>query len=147
MALKEADPGAVVRTPDYRRVWDCILLVNDNQRYAFSDVKARPIQGGALLYSSDLPPIPIKKDDTIKAIFILDYLSPPTCKPIRIGEMSTNGAALFSAAPTATLGATGSHLLVLKAKGDEAEFHFSRRDLPEANWLLHCTNDAMRLHL
>jgi hypothetical protein len=137
MATKDDD--VVLRVPDYRRVWDCILLVNE-QRYAFSDVKARPVQGGAILYSSDLPPIPIKKDDVIKAVFILDYLSPPSCKPIRIGEMSTNGAALFAAAPSATPSGTGGHLLVLKAKSDEAEFHFSRRDAPDANWLLHCAS-------
>lgn len=127
--------AAKPREPDYRRVWDCILLLNETQRFAFSDVHVRPIQGGAVLYTADLPPIPFKKDDSLRAIFILDYLSPPTCKPIKVAETVVTGGALEAALASAGAAST---MVTVPAKPENSEYHFCRRDAPNANWLLHC---------
>lgn len=115
------------------------MIVNDTQRYAFSGVHVRQIPGGAILYTTDLPPIPFKKDDTLKALFILDFLTPPNRKPMRIAEVSITGSALEAAVAAGNVG----NIVTLQGKPDTTEVHFSRRDAPDANWLLHCAFEVL----
>ncbi len=72
------------------------VLVNESEEHAIFDVRWRknPADGTMQFYTSDLPPIPIKPNTSLKAVFFVENAVGVTPVKYKLGELQFNGSSL-----------------------------------------------------
>eukprot|EP01102_Stenamoeba_stenopodia_P004983 TRINITY_DN15486_c0_g1_i1.p1 TRINITY_DN15486_c0_g1~~TRINITY_DN15486_c0_g1_i1.p1 ORF type:complete len:138 (+),score=19.64 TRINITY_DN15486_c0_g1_i1:383-796(+) len=109
--------------------WSGILTLNGNEEHAFYDVKVK--NQGHLAYqvfTSDLPPIPVGKNDTLRVLFQLENNSGGNQR-YAICEGTFSGNLLE--------GTDHQQGNVVSVESDSAEWHFIKQNSADSTaWLL-----------
>eukprot|EP01104_Vermistella_antarctica_P018797 TRINITY_DN70_c1_g1_i1.p3 TRINITY_DN70_c1_g1~~TRINITY_DN70_c1_g1_i1.p3 ORF type:complete len:174 (-),score=45.49 TRINITY_DN70_c1_g1_i1:431-952(-) len=109
---------------DHRSFFWTGVLTRGTDTYSFFDVKVKkgpPIADGSCfqIYTSDLPPIPVRKNDVFHASFMVESNSGYTSTVrYRLADATVHGSLLEG---KTTVGS------VLAITTDDSEWHFSKR--------------------
>jgi len=113
--------------------WSGLIILNDTGAHTFFDVKLKippDDTDTATLYTSDVPPLLIKKEDTLRVQFILENcvgITPLRCK---VTETLFNGSGLDSIEEVKP----GN---IFTFTSSNSEWQFFRQDKITPSWLLH----------
>ncbi|KAL6054630.1 CARDB domain-containing protein [Balamuthia mandrillaris] len=119
-------------TPSF--FWNGILTVDDNGSHSFFAIKLTKDLSSSppkvSLFTSDLPPVPVTKETTLRATFLLENNVGVTTVRYKIAEATLFGSSLEG--KNAAISSDG----ILTVKTEMAEWRF----LKQQNWLLQDLN-------
>jgi hypothetical protein len=121
-----------IRKMEARRsfFWNGVLQLNEVGEHSFFDIRVRKTQDNppqVFVYTSDLPPLPMKsKDDVLKVTFLLENNVGTTTIRYKIADAIFDGKTLE--ARTANCNQN-----FISITNDTSEWHF----IKQTNWLLY----------
>ncbi len=109
--------------------WNGILQLNEMGEHAFFDVKVKKNAENAhqvFLQTTDVPALPIGKDDTLRVTFLLENNVGTSTVRYKIADGTFNGSMLDK---TSNLNQN-----FISVTTETSEWHFTRQQ--QANWML-----------